>query len=204
MGIHAQKVDVRLGVNISNNEVVYWPAGKLFELPRNNCDGLSGQPMSLKASQATHLESLWFVPEDKNQPFLDFFTLIPSAEGTVAWKLRVVQNTISKNHRTDLEQLKRVLIGIEQAGFILENTVDVAFVIERPDQMTVGATIHDKKIKMPILSDGHKQRHTSAMSKEFVINVLRVLYNRTGSCGSVTASVSHPTIPASGKATAPV
>jgi hypothetical protein len=181
MGEHAQKVDVRLGVNISNNEVVYWPAGKLFELPRKNCNELSAQPMSLKASQASHLESLWFVPEDKNQPFLDFFTLIPSADDTVAWKLRVVQNTISKIHSTDLDQLKRVLIGIEQAGFILEDTVDVAFVIKRLDETSVGATIHGKKIEIHILSDIHQQRHTSAISKEFVINVLHVLYKRTGS-----------------------
>eukprot|EP00978_Attheya_sp_CCMP212_P022149 scaffold65731_cov32-Attheya_sp.AAC.2 len=175
MGVHAQKVDVRLGVDISNNEVVYWPAGKLWKWPRNNGDVLSCQPMS----HITHLESLWFVPEDKNQPFLDFFTLIPSAEDTVTWKVRVVQNTISKEHCTDLSQLKRVLMDIEQAGFILENTVDVAFVIERRDQTTVGSTIHEEQINVPILSDGPKQHHTVS-SKEFIINVLRVLYKRTG------------------------
>jgi hypothetical protein len=41
MGVHTQKVDVRLGVDVSNNEVVDWPAGKLSKLPRNNCDELS-------------------------------------------------------------------------------------------------------------------------------------------------------------------
>lgn len=178
MGDMAQPVDVILGKDISNGEDVRWSTGKLSSLPKNpRREG--AQPMSLLASQVKNRVSQWFVPEDLNQPFLDFFVLIP-VPASVEWILRVIQNTVSKKHTTDLEQLKRVLVGVEKAGFGLAGTVDVIFVIENNEQRTLGSTIDGELVEIPKQSPGRSQRGTN-LKKQFKINVMRVVFARTAS-----------------------
>ena len=139
--------------------------------------------MPFEASKIKRRAPQWFVPEDPNQPFLDFLFLIPEPEQST-WEVRVVQNTISTKHSADLEQLKRVLMGIEASGFVLACTVTVCYVIERKEQATtLGSDIHTKTIEVP--SDWNQAPAVSLRSKgekaskSFTVNVSHALFQRT-------------------------
>ncbi len=176
MGKQAQQVDVRLGVDMSNEKAVYWPTGKVSVLPKQMGDKLAAQPMSFRADQVTNRVPQWFVPDDKHQPFLDFFVLFPCQDGS--WTLKVIQNRVSTTHSTDLKQLERVLMGVENAGFSLKFNVVVAFVIEKSSQTDVGSKIDGKIVKVQC-STGRVKRGDGT-TKAFKIKVLRVLFTRTG------------------------
>lgn len=108
----ARDMNVSLGRNVQTNEKELWPLGEIRELPKNPTKNiLCAQPIGMIApsSGSSSFGVLWFVPEDKNQPFLDFFVLIP--ENDDKWELRIIQNNVSnKRHEkaTDPEQLMRV------------------------------------------------------------------------------------------------
>jgi hypothetical protein len=178
MGKQAQEVDVRLGVDISNGNAVYWPTGKISSLPKQKGDNLAAQPMSLRADQVNRVPH-WFVPEDNNQPFLDFFVLVPRQDNS--WTLKVIQNTVSDVHSAELSQLKRVLVGVEDAGFSLDSNVVVAFVIENNSQKGLASKIDAATVTIPRSTGRPKRSDDSASTtKNFKIQVLRILYTRTG------------------------
>lgn len=178
---HAQQVDVRLGVDISNGKEVRWLTGKLSSLPKQQGDPLAAQPMPYRATDVTNCVPQWFVPQDNYQPFLDFFILIPAEDGR-GWTLRVIQNTVSEKHSTDLTQLELVLRGIEIAGFSLALEVDVTFVIEDRGQVSLRKRINGSTIEVTLPSMGRPKRGDNGTSttKVFKINVLHILFKRTG------------------------
>eukprot|EP00978_Attheya_sp_CCMP212_P033717 scaffold137430_cov61-Attheya_sp.AAC.2 len=64
--------------------VRYFGGQGTAELFKELVDSKSGEdPFNMSLLCHPGAGSLWFVPEDKNQPFLDFFTLTPPAKGTV-------------------------------------------------------------------------------------------------------------------------
>jgi hypothetical protein len=175
--VAAPEAFVRVGVDISNDTEVLWPAGVIHKLAKNpSKDESSVQPMPIKASDVDASTTLWFDPINKQQPFLDFFVLIP--EGTGVWKLRVLQNTIGKTHVTELEQLQRVVEGILFAGFSLVDVVDVAFIIEKTSQTELGKSIDGSTFNAKVLSQDRRSRDSTSL-KTFSICVMRVLYERT-------------------------
>jgi len=137
-----ETIEIELGTDIETKRMVRWQAGELLLLPKGRNHDTAAQPMpeDLKADQKKHY---WFIPEDKSQPFLDFFLLQP--ENDNKWTLRVIQNTISKTHGTDLTGLKSVVSGIEGKGFELQEQVDVVFVMsDAKKQERVGAGISSR------------------------------------------------------------
>jgi hypothetical protein len=183
MGNEAQPVDVLIGVDLSNGNKVRWRTGKLFPLPKSKGDDLAAQPIHNGAAPVTHRVSQWFVPEDKNQPFLDFFVLVPGRNDS-SWTLKVIQNTVGKKHSADLKQLKRVLMGVENAGYSLNSIVVVAFVIENTSQNKLGSSIDgaDVKVTIPCSTGSPKRlgRRNASTMKNFKIEVLRIVFTRTG------------------------
>jgi hypothetical protein len=141
--------------------------------------------MSLRADQVNRVPH-WFVPEDNNQPFLDFFVLVPGQDDS--WTLKIIQNTVSKKHSTDLEQLKRVLMGVEHAGFSLDSIVVIAFVIENTSQNDLGSTIDGMPVTVTIpCSTGRPKRgDDSEVIKEDqqrwkdILRVKKILFTVTG------------------------
>jgi hypothetical protein len=106
----------------------------------------------------------WFIPEDKSQPLLDFFVLVPTDDAG-KWQLRCIQNTVSRKHSADLEQLKRV-VGVLHSGYILQNTIVVAYIVkDLAEQEEVGL----------------KQQETIAFPRTpGTVDPLHVAYVRTG------------------------
>ena len=180
MGEKAQKVDVRLGIDISTQELVLWPTGQLHSLPKAPRGAL--QPMPLTSTQVTDRVAQWFIPEDPSQPFLDLFVLIPEDGGK--WQFRAIQNTVSKAHSTDMDQLQRVVGGVLHAGFDLAAALVVAYVIEdEQKQKTVANNMEGKKIKVnnPANTRTRQQEgSTPSLDFDFNIDLRRVVYARTG------------------------
>ena len=174
MGNKAQKVDVRLGIDISTQKMVLWPTGRLHSLPKAPRGGLA-LPMPLTSTQVTDRVAQWFIPEDPSQPFLDFFVLIPE-EGD-KWQFRAIQNTVSKTHSTDTKQLQRVVGGVLKAGFDLADALVVAYVIEdREKQKTVAEDIKGTKIKVSNPAETGIRRQDGPMPElEFNIDLMRVV-----------------------------
>ena len=181
MGKKAQQVDVVLGKDVSSGKVLAWPTGSLSPLPKNPTK-TGEQPMPFTHSQVQNRVPQWFVPEDNNQPFLDFFVLVP-LPNDVKWELRALQNTVSRNHRTDTEQLQKVLMGVETAGFVLASTVQVCFVVETTEQSNLGSGIDGTTIRIPKPAQSPKlgTRSGGNPDKELKVEVVRVLFRRTAS-----------------------
>ena len=180
MGKDAPAVDVLLGT--VDGIMVRWPTGVLHALPKAPSDKMSFQSLPFNANELKTRDPLWFIPEDPSQPFLDFFVLVPS-ENATKWTFRAVQNTVSPKHKTDKEQLARLLGGVLSAGFSLENDIQVAFVIENAAAQSDvaksfdGATVDVKK------STGTRSAGGQA-STTFKVTVLRPVYARTGATPS--------------------
>ena len=129
LGGEAPEAFVRVGVDISDNTEALWSAGVIHKLDKNpSTDESAVQSMPVQAREADASTALWFDPIDVQQPFLDFFVLIPDGEENTSWKLRVLQNMTGAKHGTDSNQLKRVVEGILLARFSLNNEVDVAYI----------------------------------------------------------------------------
>lgn len=177
MGEKAQSVSMRLGVNILDKQEVLWPTGRLLALPPAPTDPTTLQPMPTNACSTDKVPQ-WFVPVSKSQPFLDFFVLIPEKNGK--WQFRAIQITVSKTHSTDLSQLKRVVGGVLQAGFSLDCTLVVAYVIEKPDrQNKIAKGMHGTNIDISMSTE--KTRSTGSQSHIFTIKTLLLAFTRTGS-----------------------
>jgi hypothetical protein len=179
MGEQAPAVDVLLGT--VNGQMVRWPTGALHSLPKAPADRTSFQSLPFDANTIRTRVSLWFIPEDPSQPFLDFFVLVPSENDR--WTFKAVQNTVSPKHSTDKDQLTRLLRGILEAGFILEDNIQVAFVIESAAaQSEVAKSFEGAEVKF------HTKTGTRAKGKRtvqtFKVTVLRPVYSRTGATPS--------------------
>jgi hypothetical protein len=180
MGEQAPGVDVALGT--IGGSMLCWPTGALKKLPKAPTDKVTLQTMPPCADELKTRVPLWFIPDDASQPFLDFFVLVPSTENN-RWTFKAVQNTVSPKHRTDIEQLKRLLGGILEAGFILENDIQVAFVIERADaQSKVAISFEGAKVKV-ITRTGTRAEGTRT-EQIFKVTVLRPVYSRTAATPS--------------------
>lgn len=178
MGLKAQKVYVRLGVDCSTKRTVMWPTGQLLSLPKAPKDTSALQPMPSHSPTAEGRVTLWFIPEDPSHPFLDFFALIPVDEGK--WQFRAVQNTVSNTHSADMEQLKRIVGGVLNAEYDLADRLVVAFVIEDGEkQKTVGSDIEGTSIEVNNPKSTVRSSGTTPIFK-FSIDLLRVVYTRTG------------------------
>ena len=177
VGDTQEKIDVEIGTDVETELVVRWQAGELLHLPKGKNHDIAAQPMpeGLQAEQKKHY---WFIPEDKSQPFLDFFLLQP--ENDDKWTLRVIQNTISKKHGTDLKGFKSVICGIEGKGFDLQEQIDVVFVISDAEkQARVGAGL--SKSFDVILTHANRPSRSSEEGplppmKSFSLNLSRVRY----------------------------
>ena len=135
MDDRAQKVDVSLGT-LEDGQMVLWPTGKLYKLPSVSTTGVGYQTLPDEAKPETERVAMWFIPENKSQPFLDFFVLVPNGN---KWEFRAIQSTVAGKHSADVEQLKRIVGGIVDRGFDLCDKIVVAYVIEdRGRQRNVG------------------------------------------------------------------
>jgi hypothetical protein len=118
---------------------------------------------------------VWFIPVDPSQPFLDFFVLFPSDESR--WTFKAIQNTVSPKHSTDTKQLKRLLGGILKAGFILEDDIEVAFVIENGlAQSKVAKSFEEATVK--VITTTGTRRKGRRTEQTFNVTVLRPIYSR--------------------------
>jgi len=173
----ARQLNVLLGTSMGGQGKVYWPVGKLLDLPKNPTnDVTASQPIGIDGSNVSGLGGvLWFIPLDNSQPFLDFFVLIYDGS---KWELRIVQNTVSKRHTkaTDEDQLKRVLRGLEEANFERNPKVLVAYIVETSEQWNVGSSFDGKTIKVPVSGKDSPE-------KEFNVAVAHVVYERSGRAG---------------------
>jgi hypothetical protein len=176
----APNVDVVLG-NI-NGEMIRWPTGELNALPKAPSDAVSHQMVGLKFSELKDRSRAfpqWFIPKDRNQAFLDFFVLVPQVVDNVlnGWKFQAVQNTVSPRHSTDVRQLKRLLHGVLDAGFILVGDVDMAYVIEKATtQYNIASTIDGTTVEI-ITTD--RTRQDPSTTWKFKIRVLRPVFARS-------------------------
>eukprot|EP00978_Attheya_sp_CCMP212_P049142 scaffold622576_cov63-Attheya_sp.AAC.1 len=181
MGTQAPAVDVVIGT--LNDTMLCWPTGTMKQLPKAPTDNLSLQNMPLRADALKTRVPLWFIPDDPSQPFLDFFLLVPSDNNR--WTFKAVQNTVSPKHSTDKEQLKRLLGGILEAGFILEDNIQVAFVIESATvQNEVAKSFEEAEVKVHTIT-GTRATGTHTV-QTFKVTVLRPVYaySRTGATPS--------------------
>ena len=123
----------------------------------------------------TEADVLWFIPEDKSQPFLDFFVLVKK---NASWELKIIQNTTTKRHEkpSDTDQLCRVLRGLETAGFCLETKITVAYIVETLDESDLGNSMDGNKVHAPMNDKDNPE-------KEFQVSVIRALYTRSSRAG---------------------
>jgi adenylate kinase family enzyme len=175
------EVFVRLGIDESKT-IVLWPTGKLFKLPPAAKDSSALQTLPDAAiKNVSERVAKWFIPESKNQPFLDFFVLIP--EGNDKWQMRAIQSTVGKTHTADIEQLKRVVGGVIKSGFDLCDDVHIVFIIEdKHKQAKIGMNV--KYFTIPIIEKrlkGKGNGRESTPPQKFLIKELRVEFARTGS-----------------------
>ena len=94
--------------------------------------------------------------------------LFPGADQT--WQLEVMQNTISKTHSTDPEQLMRVVDGILMDGFNLEDTIIIVYIIEDGEKSgAIGSNLNGRSLKSKI-----------NVRKAFNLEVIHSVYSRLG------------------------
>jgi hypothetical protein len=131
---------------------VFWPTGKLYNLPAAAKDISAHHTLpedAIKDKDKASNVAQWFIPEDNSQPFLDFFVLVPTDDAG-KWQLRCIQNTVSRKHSADLEQLKRVVGGLLHSGYILQNTIVVAYIVkDLAEQGEVGLKQKKKQLLFP-------------------------------------------------------
>ena len=179
MGDKAQRVDVALGV-IDCTLAVAWPTGKLYKLPAVSNQGVSHQILPDEATRDLKKKeklAQWFIPKNKRQPFLDFFVLVPDEEEK--WQLRAIQNTVGEKHSTDLEQLKRIVGGILDSGYILCDKVVVAYVIEDDDRQQNVGKMSSSNLTVS-RTTGTRSSSTGNESQAFTVEALRVKSTRAG------------------------
>ena len=84
LGGEAPEAFVRVGVDISDDTEVLWSAGVIHKLDKNpSKDESAVQSMPVQAREVDASTALWFDPIDVQQPFLDFFVLIPDGEENI-------------------------------------------------------------------------------------------------------------------------
>ena len=141
---NAEDVMVVLGKRCGDGSNVLFPAGQINPLRSPPADQVAHQRTYLLATTAKKVPQ-WFIPESKQQPFLDFMVLIPHANDT--WKLIVIQNTVGKKHSADKEQLKRVVGGVCVDGFVLDGTITIVYVIKDCTKSgKIAASLHDSNL----------------------------------------------------------
>ena len=212
----ARTVQVVIGKDLESKECIKIPAGVIRKLPQNpSNDHTSAQPIGFEPGQLQQYDgrAVWFVPENKSQPFLDFLviTRAPVSSSSVAadgttfssmpenagqltrqvasgteWKLWVIQNTISKKHEktSDEDELKRVITGFDFGGIVLQSKVTVLYVVESEDQR-VGHSLQG----INIAAATSRER---GCTKSFAVEVRRVLYPRTCSTEPSALSAGTP------------
>ena len=159
-----------------------WSTGRLHPLPKTSSDLTTFQDLGLVYDRLTPRVPLWFVPDDPNQPLIDFFVLFPSENHADKWIFKAIQNTVSPKHTTDVVQLKRLLGGILSAGFMLEDSIEVAFVIEDAEkQCSVAASFEGKTATVDFRKASGARQTSSLISQTFTVSVLRPVFARTGS-----------------------
>jgi hypothetical protein len=133
----------------------------------------------------------WFIPENKSQPFLDFFVLVPDEE---EWQLRAIQNTVVKKHSADLEQLKRIVGGILDSGYILCDKVVVAYVIEDDDRQQNVGKMSSSNLTVS-RTTGTRSSSTGNEPQIFTVKALRVKFTRAGATPDKRGCADLPTQP---------
>lgn len=177
----AQPVDVRLGNDESTNEVVLWPTGRQYCLPSPSSDAAALQTLPEEAVRDKGCRvAMWFIPKSKSQPFLDFFLLIPKADG--AWEFRAIQNTTGKTHSADIDELKRVVGGVIHAGFVLDSNLVVCYIVE--DVNKLKEVFLPSTLTIPTIEAKSRSSAANTENSEFKIKQLRVKYERTGATPS--------------------
>jgi hypothetical protein len=173
MGMETPSVDVVIGT--IDGKTLCWPTGTLKQLPKAPADKLSLQSMPPCDNELKARVPVWFIPVDPSQPLLDFFVLFPSDESR--WTFKAIQNTVSPKHSTDTKQLKRLLGGILKAGFILEDDIEVAFVIENGlAQSKVAKSFEEATVK--VITTTGTRRKGRRTEQTFNVTVLRPIYSR--------------------------
>ena len=166
----AQEIMVVLGRRCGSDESkVCYPAGQINSLYAPSSDQVALQKVNLRPDDLPNVAQ-WFIPESKTQPFLDFMVLVPrqSGDGKRSWSLVAIQNTVGKTHTADTGKLNRVVGGLLLAGFVLEETITIVFVIE--DAIKSG--------KIASALEGGKL-NCHCLSKQFVLKVVHSVYDRT-------------------------
>jgi hypothetical protein len=160
---------------------VLWPTGKLYNLPAAAKDITAHQTLPedvIKDKDKASNVAQWFIPEDNSQPFLDFFVLVPTDDAG-KWQLRCIQNTVSRKHSADLEQLKRVVGGLLHSGYILQNTIVVAYIVkDLAEQGEVGLK-QKKTIAVP-RTTGTRSNTENKSQFQYTVDPLHVAYVWTG------------------------
>ena len=159
---------------------VLWPTGKLYDLPAAAKETTAHQILpedAIKDKDGASDVAQWFIPKGKSQPFLDFFVLVPMDAGN--WQLWCIQNTVSKKHSADLEQLKRVVGGLLDSGSILHNTILVAYIVkDLAEQRGVG--LKQENTIAVSRTTGTRSNMENQSQLQYTVDPLHVSYVRTG------------------------
>jgi len=179
MGQRAQPTYVTMGTT-SKKTMELWPTGKLYNLPAAAKDVTAHQSLpedAIKDKDKASNVAQWFIPEGNSQPFLDFFVLVPVDAGE--WQLRCIQNTVSRKHSADLEQLRRVVGGLLDSGYILHNTIVVAYIVkDLAEQGEVG--LKQKNTIAVSRTTGTRSNTANQSQLQYTVDPLHVSYVRTG------------------------
>ena len=168
-GHRAQQVNVNLGVAEGGNRLE-WATGTLQILPKAKNDEFVPQSTGLTATALKRVPQ-WFIPEDKSQAFLDFMVLVPLKTDT-SWQLKIIQSTVGKAHSEDTEKLRRIVRGVLDDGFALDNDIVLAYVIE--DRVKSGNIANG-------LNGGRLSVQNGVDSEQvFTLKVLHPVYMRAG------------------------